>query len=311
MQAAVVTLPFILDTDIGTDVDDALALAFAVRHPQLELRAVTTVSGDAVRRARIAKKLLLLAGRDDIEVAAGLSGDPRQGGRNAEMGHEGKGLLEPGEKLTISSRDGVTLLLEECAAQRCEVATVGMQSNIAAALERDPSFATHVPRLTVMGGVFAPVRFLDLTLPPSVDHNLNVDQPASLRALGAGIPTLYVPADVTMGAWLTSPELDRLRKGDALCRALAQQVDLWTPLLHRMAGGAIPEDHVALLHDPLAVACMVDRRFVTSERVRVTVAMHDGCVRTFIDPAAGHEAEVITSVDARGFARFWLETVLG
>ncbi len=77
-----------------------------------------------------------------------------------------------------------------------------------------------------------------------------------------------------------------------------------------MGRGAIPEDHACLLHDPLTVACMVDRRFVTSERVRVTVAMHEGHVRTFIDPAAGHEAEVVTSVDAPAFADFWLETVL-
>jgi inosine-uridine nucleoside N-ribohydrolase len=72
----------------------------------------------------------------------------------------------------------------------------------------------------------------------------------------------------------------------------------------------IPEDHVCLLHDPLTVACMVDRRFVTSMTARVTVAMHQGHVRTFIDPAAGDEAEIITSVDAPAFADFWLETVL-
>lgn len=304
-------LPFILDTDIGSDVDDALALAFAVRYSELDLRAVTTVSGDAVRRARIAKKLLLLAGRDDIEVATGLSGDPRQGGRNVERGHEGEGLVERGEELPLSSRDAVTLLIEECATHRYEIATIGMQSNIAAALDRDPAFVPYVPRLTVMGGVFAPVSFLGLTLPPSVDHNLNVDQPASLRALNAGIPTLYVPADVTMSVWLMSSQLEHLRKGDALCRALAQQVDVWTPILHNMARGGIPADHVALLHDPLAVACMVDRRFVTSERMRVTVAQHDGLVRTFVDPAAGQEAEVITSVDARPFVECWLETVLG
>ena len=41
----------------------------------------------------------------------------------------------------------------------------------------------------------------------------------------------------------------------------------------------------------------------------MTVTMHDGAVRTFIDRAVGHEAEVVTSVDASGFADFWLETV--
>ena len=301
----------ILDTDIGTDVDDALALAFAVRHPDLDLRAVTTVSGDTVRRARIAKKLLSLAGRDDVEVAAGERGAVSQPLRNPEAGHEDAMLGDVATPLMLSERDAVTLLLDECAAHRCQVATVGMQSNVAAALERDPSFAHDVERLAVMGGVFAPVEFLGATLPPSIDHNLNVDQPASLLALNAGIPTLYVPGDVTMSTWLTASHVDQLRRGDALCCELARQIDIWTPRLHRGGRGIIPEHFVALLHDPLTVACLVDRQFVKSEKMSVTVTMHHGHVRTFIDPVEGHEAEVITSVDAPAFARFWLETVLG
>lgn len=299
----------ILDTDIGTDVDDALALAFALRHPEIELRAVTTVSGDTVRRAKIAKKLLRIAGREDIEVAAGVAGEQHPQ-RRAEAGHEDEMLGgDPGD-LELSARDAVTLLLEECTGGGYEVATVGMQSNIAAALERDPGFASDVARVAVMGGVFAPVRFLGEPLPPAVDHNLNVDQQASLRALNAGIATLYVPADVTFATWLTASHLERLRAGDALCRELARQMDIWTPRMHRRGGGIIPEEYVCLLHDPLTVACMVDRRFVTSETMPVTVTLHDGCVRTFVDPAAGREAEVVTSVDAAGFGEFWLETVL-
>lgn len=306
-------IPFIFDTDIGTDVDDALALAFALRHPGLDLRAVTTVSGDTNRRALIAKKLLRLAGRDDIEVAAGVGGvaaDPR--GR-AEAGHEDDMLGPHPVDLEISGRDAVTLLLEECAEHHYEIATVGMQSNVAAALERDGSLAGDVPRLTVMGGVFAPIDFLGTLLPPAVDHNLNVDQAASLRALNAGMPMLFVPCDVTFSAWLTRGQLERLRGGDALCRELARQVDIWALRLQARGSGIVPEENVCLLHDPLAVACMTPagREYVRIEAMRVTTAMHEGAVRTFIDPAAGHPAEVVTGVDAPGFAEFWLETVLG
>ena len=67
----------LLDTDIGTDVDDALALAFALRHPEIELAAVTTVSGDTRRRAQIAAKLIALNGGPQIEVAAGRRPAPR------------------------------------------------------------------------------------------------------------------------------------------------------------------------------------------------------------------------------------------
>jgi|CXWL01.1.fsa_nt_gi purine nucleosidase len=306
-------LPFILDSDTGTDVDDVLAIAFAARHPALDLRAVTTVSGDTVRRAKIAKNILLLAGRDDVEVAAGARGEMSQAHRNPEAGHEDAMLGPGGGALEISDRDGVTLLLEECAAHQYEICTVGMQSNVAAALQQDPSFAQDVPRLSVMGGVFAPVMFLGNALPPSIDHNLNVDQPASLRALNAGIPTLYVPGDITMSSWLLARHVDRLRGGDALCRELARQIDIWTPRMQRLGRGVIPPENAALLHDPLTVACMIDdgRRFVKTERLPVTVAMHQGHVRTFIDRAAGCEAEVVTSLDAPGFADFWLETVLG
>ncbi len=302
----------ILDTDIGSDVDDALALAFALRHPDIDLRAVTTVSGDTAVRGRIARKLLLLAGRGDIEVAAGEAGEVSQPNRQPYSGHEGEGFLEPLDDLPLSERDGVTLLLEECEAHQYEVATVGMQSNIAAALERDPSFAHEVSRLAVMGGVFAPVRFLENVLPASVDHNLNVDQPASIRALNAGFANImYVGVDVTFSTWLTRAHLERLRAGDPLCQALAAQIDVYTADMRKRGRGMIPDEYVALLHDPLTVTCMVDRRFVTSERLPVTVAMHNGHVRTFIDPAEGREAEVIRSVDAPAFADFWLETVLG
>jgi purine nucleosidase len=296
---------FILDTDAGTDVDDALAIAFAVRHPNLDIKAITTVSGDTVRRARIAKKLLVLAGRDDIEVAAGVRGDED---RPSEGGHEDAMLGPWHDDLELADRDGVTLLMEECAEHHYEVCTVGMQSNVAAALERDPSFAADVPQLIVMGGVFARPKLLDHDLTPGVDHNLNVDRQASLRALNAGIPTLYTPCDVTFSAWLMQPHLDRLRDGDALCRELARQIDTFVGRGKR----SLPEGYVCLLHDPLAVATMTadGRRLVTIERMPVTVAMHQGVVRTFVDPAAGVEAEVVTSVDAPAFADFWLETVL-
>ncbi len=59
-----------LDTDIGGDVDDAFALAYAARHPQIDLRAVTTVLGDTRWRAALALRLLDEAGVPGIPVAA-------------------------------------------------------------------------------------------------------------------------------------------------------------------------------------------------------------------------------------------------
>src|SRR5438128_1016949 len=64
-------IPILLDTDIGTDIDDIYALILAARSPELDLRAVTTVNNDTELRAKIAKKVLQLLGRDHVPVAVG------------------------------------------------------------------------------------------------------------------------------------------------------------------------------------------------------------------------------------------------
>ena len=61
----------LIDTDIGDDIDDALALALALRSPEIELRGVTTVFGDTLKRAHLASHLLHVFGREDIPIAAG------------------------------------------------------------------------------------------------------------------------------------------------------------------------------------------------------------------------------------------------
>jgi purine nucleosidase len=305
----------ILDTDIGTDVDDALALAFALRHPEVDLAAVTTVSGDTRLRGQIAARLLALAGRSDVEVAAGVREPLLRQGRMFWAGHEGQGLLKEGEDLPLSPRHGVDLLVESLRADEMEVVTVGPQSNLAAALVKEPSVAGRISHLTVMGGFFHACELDGRAVPPTVDYNLNADPEAAVRALSASIPTTFVPADVTMRAWLLERDLRHLeRSNDPLAQALGRLVRIWAPLQRRLLEAlGLPAQSavVAILHDPLAVATVVDRRFVKTERLKTTVAIVDGWARTFIDPAAGREVEVVTDVDARAFAEFWLETVLG
>ena len=64
-------VPILFDTDLGTDVDDAIALAFLAQDPRCRLVGVTTVNGDARRRAALAKGLLDLMGRGDVPVGVG------------------------------------------------------------------------------------------------------------------------------------------------------------------------------------------------------------------------------------------------
>jgi purine nucleosidase len=291
----VVPVSLLLDTDIGTDVDDALALAFALRHPGIDLKAVTTVSGDTTRRARIAAKLLQIAGREDVEVAAGI-GDPSRERRASEMGHEGDGLLTPGERPAFSERDAVSVLVEGTADGRTHVAAVGALSNISAALAGEPRRPTGLARLAVMGGVFVSPNANGPSFTPADDHNLNVDPAAAVHALNTDLPITYVPLEVTVRTALLTDHLDRLRRADPLCRALAILIDRWAPVLRRTTPN-LPERQVAALHDPLTIACLVEPDMVTTERLTVTVAEHEGLARTLIDPVAGNDVDIVRAVD--------------
>ena len=83
-----------IDTDLGTDVDDALALAFALRHPELDLVGVSTVFGDVELRARMVEALLRLGGAEGLPVLAGLGKPLTESRIGIMLGHEGRGLLE-------------------------------------------------------------------------------------------------------------------------------------------------------------------------------------------------------------------------
>src|SRR5947207_6533906 len=78
-------VPVILDCDIGTDIDDTFALALALASPELDLRGVTTVSGDTHTRALMVCRMLTAAGRRDVAAAAGADPQPAQDLRGMQV----------------------------------------------------------------------------------------------------------------------------------------------------------------------------------------------------------------------------------
>src|SRR5262249_25967205 len=228
----------VLDTDIGTDVDDALALALALASPEVALVAVTTVSGDARLRARIAGRLLALAGRADVPVHAGCETPLAAGGGFARFGHEGRDILD-GTRDAIADEPAVDALLRLFRADEgLELVAVGPLTNIAVALERDPGLARRIARLTPLGGWSRGPAVGGKGLPPAVDYNLCADSVASERVLSAGIPTRLVPADVTVQVWLTEADTEGLERApSALGRTLARAVRVWAPIQRDLFAG--------------------------------------------------------------------------
>lgn len=186
------TTPIVIDTDIGTDIDDTWAIAQALGTPALEVRLVTTVAGDTTYRSRCAAALLAAGGRSDIQVAAGVRGIGRP--------------EQPQRSLAASSPiddfpDGVGALVAACAAPVAIVA-IGPLSNLAAALERDPTIADRARVVAMCGSVHVGYR----GEPGAVaEYNAAADAGATRAVLAAGWDVLLTPLD-TCGTVLLRDE---------------------------------------------------------------------------------------------------------
>lgn len=298
--------PIVVDTDVGSDVDDALAIALAIRHPEIDLRAVTTVSSQPEVRAGLAARLLAIGGADDVEVAVGRSapGDERN-----VIGAEHLDLLG-GDDGSPPRPDAVAVLGAVTPGTR--IVTIGQQTNVAAAVAAVPSLPGTIARLTVMGGAFAAVHTADGRVHgPERDWNLVLDPAGAVASLSSEWRRRFVPIDITFGAALTRAHVDRLRGGDELCRVLAALVEGWRSRTLGAGGASAPDDLAAFLHDPLAVACAVECAFVRVERMPVTVVLDGrGHARTVVDELEGRDAEVVRALDASGFADWLVDTLL-
>ena len=179
----------VLDTDIGSDVDDALCLALGLAAPELELVALTSVGREAKTRARVASKLLQLARRDDIPVHAGCR-VPLVGGKGFNwFGTEPEGL-EPGIDPPVEPQHAVDALGDLFSQHDdLEIVAIGPLTNIALALAKDPDVASRIRCLTVMGGHLRTAAYGGHTFAPGVDYNLCSDPHATYLVLRSGIPT--------------------------------------------------------------------------------------------------------------------------
>ncbi len=298
------TTRVILDTDIGTDVDDCLALALILSSPELELLGVTCVYGDVHLRARMAVKLLRLRGAEGVPVCAGV-GRPLLGRRPVYWaGHEGQGLLGPEDAaLAPAPEHAVDFLVRTVRANPGQVhlIAIGPLSNIALAFLREPTLPRELAHLTIMGGAIRGPGGFHL---PYAEHNIRSDPEAAHIVLSAGAPTTLVPLDVTTRVRIRPAGVARIRAGGTpFHEAVARQVELYPPFRER---------GFTYLHDPLAVATVI-----RPDLVRLTDLHLD--VETGGEHAAGAtlaraptadapaSAAVALDVDAERFEAFLVE----
>lgn len=194
--------PVLLSTDIGSDIDDALALLTLLNHPAIDLRGIYTVNGDLDARCFIAKHIVTLA-RRDIPVARGIADplwavvaphtffesclvdDTYIDEDRMEEECSPEILHRPLEACGII-RDGISHLAAQLRQQSHIVLNIAPMTNIAVLLRDFPDVVGNIIHLYVMG----------FTLNGRLEHNVRFDSEAASRILESGIPTTIIPGDV-------------------------------------------------------------------------------------------------------------------
>ena len=297
-------VPLVIDTDPG--IDDALAILLALASPEVDLRLVTTVHGNVEleRTTENALRVLHLAGRSDVPVAAGavtslVHAQPERAGH--VHGEAGLGGVElPPSPASVDPRHAVVALADllMTSPEPVTVAAIGPLTNLALLLGIFPEAAARIGRLVVMGGSAA--RGGNVTA--AAEFNVWADAEAAQRVLGGGLPTVMVGLDVTLPTVLTTSGIDRFRAAGPVGATAAAILQEYLDKQSARTG----EDGV-VVHDALALTeAIVPGTLATVRRhVVVDTGLGTGRGQTLVDrravstsPAAVDVAETVDSAAA-------------
>ncbi|MFD5540192.1 nucleoside hydrolase [Streptomyces sp. NPDC127079] len=326
-------IPVVIDCDTG--VDDALALLFAVRHPGLELRAVTCVAGNTDVDGVVRNTLTVLerAGAGDVPVARGAERPLVEAVRSARHVHGADGMGDLG--LPAPTRrpvdvDAVTLLRREILASPRPVTLIPTAplTNIALLLRTHPEVTRNIERIVFMGGAVATGNAT-----PVAEFNVWHDPEAAAVLLTAGVPITMYGLDVFQRVVVPGAEVRRLRASTEPGARLAGDLLAHRPAVPSSAvpssavpssDGAAGDDPDGGLGDAGAVCAVADPAGLTTRLLPVEVSLAPGPTggQTIVARRArpgeaeihggGREramVDVALDVDVPRYVRLYLRTV--
>jgi inosine-uridine nucleoside N-ribohydrolase len=256
----------IFDTDPGTD--DALALMLALNSPELDVRAITVVPGNVTASQGLenALRMVSLANRCDIPVAAGAQHPLFQKLVTAEFWHGKNGLANvelPASKCRVDSYFGPDLIIQmvHAAPHEITLVPVGPLTNIALAILKDPSIVPLVKEVILMGGSIS-----GGNVNASAEANIYNDPEAAQIVFQAGWPLTMVGLDVGDKTLFSRKYLDQLSQTHGPVNDFIYAVGKYLiDLSARFGSGGTP------MYDPLAVGVAIDAALVKSPEMHVDV----------------------------------------
>ncbi|MGC0775296.1 MAG: nucleoside hydrolase, partial [Candidatus Acidiferrum sp.] len=245
----------IIDTDIGDDIDDAFAVALALKSPELEILGISTTFGDTEARAKILDRILGEAGRSDIPVLAGTpthTTNPMTQRRYGEGGHFAKS----------AHPNSVEFILDQIRRYPGQITliAIGPLMNVGALIDKDPQTFLKLKRVVMMGGSIER-GYGDPWSPshaPDAEWNIINDIPAAQKLFLSSVPLYVMPLDSTQ---LKFDEVKR----DYLFRQATPLTDALTLLYHEWG------QQTPTLFDPMTIASILNPQICPVQPMHIRV----------------------------------------
>lgn len=285
----------ILDTDIGDDIDDAIALALAVNRPEIDLVGVVTTYRNTRLRSKIALALLDGWDRMDVPVCNGCDDPLKQAYFYfpfEKRDENGKPIIghydEYMEAFQERSESGLEFMANAVRENPNEITlvAVGPLTNVAKFKQEYPKEYALLKEIVIMGGRFDEER---------AEWNIKCDPEAAAIVLSSNQKIRLVPLDVTLKCVFSKEQVERLHSGCTGNVRLSKMIDVW---LTNSRNRTMP-----ILHDPLALASVFSNFCdFTPKKVRVALEGNERAWTVFDD--SGKEILVALTVRAQDFTDF-------
>ena len=299
-----------LDTDLGSDTDDACALAMLLGWPGVEIIGITTSIDPGGIRAGFVTRCLELAGRADIPVAPGPDVSMTTGTTPGGIPTDTRYWPEPVEPRPADSSDAM-MLLRRSIESGATVVAIGPYTNLATLEAIRAGSLGRVPVVLMGGIIHAPAAGLP-QWGPDMDWNVQCDTVAAQVVFANTTDLAIVTVSTTLKAHLTRAHLPRLRAAGRLGALLAGQaqahaVDNGMTELGR-AHTALPDDLLNFQYDAVACAVAAGWPGAVTEDIRLSTVVDHGVLRYEPD-ARGRVTKVVVDIDANDFTERWFEAV--
>lgn len=248
----------IVDTDPG--VDDAIALLFALRSPELQVEAVTAVAGNVPLELTLpnALRMVEIAGRKDVPVARGAAAPLARKLVTAAYAHGDNGLgglIFPDPTIRPVAEPAPEIIQRIVRKHPGEVSiiAIGPLTNVALALKADPQLASLIQEVVIMGGSLS-----GGNVTPAAEFNLYVDPEAARMVFQSGVRLTMVGLDVTRKTPVTEEHVKMLEAANNKSAQTAARIlrnGLSRARARGLTGGPV-------MHDSLAVAVFLDKSLV-------------------------------------------------